>query len=95
MDLDALHSALLSVSLVSDKLRRVCESFSEPVASRPDLPRVLAEAEGDLRVAKATLAGELGFHLCPRCWPPELVTTDRQGKTICPACDQVSYDQAA
>jgi hypothetical protein len=95
MDLDALHSALLSVSLVSDKLRLAREYFSEPVDSRPDLSRVLAEAEGDLRVAKATLAGELGFNLCPRCWPPELVTTDRQGRPTCPSCGLLSYEQAA
>lgn len=97
MDIDALHSALLSVTLVSEKLRSAREGLPESAKTdiRSDLARILAEAEGDLRVAKATLAGELGFNLCPRCWPPELVTTDRHGRPICPNCGVLSYDQAA
>jgi hypothetical protein len=48
-----------------------------------------------LRIAKATLGGELGFSLCPRCWPPELVATDLDGELNCPVCGRVSYEQAA
>ena len=84
--MDALHSALLSVTLVSEKLRLARESLSAPADVRPDLPRILGEAEEDLRVAKATLGGELGFNLCPRCWPPELITTDQHGRALCPVC---------
>jgi uncharacterized Zn finger protein (UPF0148 family) len=46
-------------------------------------------------MAQATLGGELGFSLCPRCWPPELVVTDLDGELNCPVCGQVSYEQAA
>ena len=59
------------------------------------LDRFLHEVESDLRIAKATLAGELGFRLCPRCWPPELVATALDGRVNCPACGQLSYDRAA
>ena len=95
MDIDALHSALLSITLVSDKLRSTRENLPVMTDLRSDIAEALAQVEGDLRVAKATLAGELGFNLCPRCWPPELVTTDRDGRVNCPACGQISYDQAA
>jgi len=48
-----------------------------------------------LRMAQATLGGELGFSLCPRCWPPELVATDLDGKLNCPVCGRISHEQAA
>lgn len=92
MDIDALHSALLSITLVADKLRSAREHFS---AGGDPLAKSLQEAENDLRVAKATLAGELDFGLCPRCWPPEVVTIDTHGQLLCPACGSISYDQAA
>ena len=94
MDTDALHSTLLSITLVSEKLRSARDLL--PTENSPaGLDRFLHEMESDLRIAKATLAGELGFDLCPRCWPPELVATDRDGRITCPACGQISYEKAA
>jgi hypothetical protein len=95
MDIDALHSALLSITLVSEKLRSARETLPAMEDPPADLVRFLYEAESDLRIAKATLAGELGFSLCPHCWPPELVATDLDGRLNCPVCGQVSYEQAA
>jgi hypothetical protein len=92
MDIDALHSALLSITLVTDKLRMTREHLP---AATDALAKSLQEAENDLRVAKATLAGELDFSLCPRCWPPEVVTTDVHGHLHCAVCGSISYDQAA
>ena len=95
MDIDALHSTLLSISLVSDKIRVARGNLPVNGHSLVDVGDLLDKAEGDLRVAKATLAHELGFRLCPRCWPPELIATDRRGRAHCPACDQTSYTRAA
>jgi hypothetical protein len=95
MDIDALHSTLLSISLVSDKLRLARQNLPADGYSAVYLGSLLDKAEGDLRVAKGTLAHELGFRLCPHCWPPELIATDRSGRAHCPACDQISYEQAA
>jgi hypothetical protein len=95
MDIDALHSALLSIALVSEKLRSTREFLPQNENVPAGLEKFLYEAERDLRMAKATLAGELGFALCPRCWPPELVTADRDGRIDCPACGKISYEQAA
>jgi hypothetical protein len=90
MDIDALHSALLSIT-VSEKIRAAREMFSDTGDAPARLGKFLCEAENDLRMAKATLGGELGFSLCP----PELVATDLDGKLNCPVCGQVSYEQAA
>ena len=95
MDIDALHSALLSITLVTDKLQTARESLPVEATVPAGLPHFLYEMESDLRVAKATLAGELGLTLCPRCWPPELVSTDRAGRKYCPACGELAAERAA
>jgi hypothetical protein len=95
MDIDALHSALLSITVVSDKISVAREMVPATEDTADGLGKVLHEVESDLRIAKATLGGELGFGLCPHCWPPELVATDLRGRLNCPACGQVSYEQAA
>jgi hypothetical protein len=94
MDIDALHSTLLTVTLVSEKLSSIARDLPKEIDAEP-VRRALSESENDLRVAKATLAGELGFHTCPHCWPPELLTVDRQGAETCPACGQRVYERAA
>ena len=85
MDIDALHSALLSITVFLKKFapREKC-SRPRGATPGPGLGKFLCEVENDLRIAKATLGGELGFSLCPRCWPPELVTTDLDGQLNCP-----------
>jgi hypothetical protein len=95
MDIDALHSALLSITVVSEKVRAAREMLSATGNAPARLGKFLGEAENDLRMAQATLGGELGFSLCPRCWPPELVATDLDGELNCPACGRVSRQQAA
>ena len=94
MDIDALHSALLSITVVSEKVRSVREMLPT-TGEVPGLGKFLYDMESDLRIAKATLAGELGFTLCPRCWPPELVAPDLDGRLQCPACGNVAYEEAA
>src|SRR5439155_11032316 len=69
MDIDALHSALLSITVVSEKIRAAREMLSATGDAPAQLGKFLREAENDLRMAQATLGGELGFNLCPRCWP--------------------------
>jgi predicted GIY-YIG superfamily endonuclease len=95
MDIDALHSALLSITVVSEKVRAAREILSATGDAPARLGKFLCEAENDLRMAQATLGGELGFSLCPRCWPPELVATDLDGKLTCPVCGRISHEQAA
>ena len=95
MDIDALHSSLLSITVVSEKVRAAREKLSATGDAPAGLGKFLREVENDLRMAQATLGGELGFSLCPRCWPPELVATDLDGELNCPVCGQVSYEKAA
>ena len=95
MDIDALHSALLSITMVSEKVGAARETLSATADAPASLGKFLCEVKSDLRIAKATLGGELGFSLCPHCWPPELVAADLDGQLNCPVCGQISYEQAA
>jgi hypothetical protein len=89
MDIDALHSTLLSITMVSEKLRAGHEIIDKVEKVAPGMADLLDEAEKDLRMAQATLACELDFPVCPNCWPPELLTTDRKGQLKCPTCGEV------
>ena len=80
MDIDALHSALLSFTLLSGKLRTVRTKRPVPEWSRTDFGKFLNELDRDLRVAIAMLASELGFSICQCCWPPEVLATDLSGQ---------------
>jgi hypothetical protein len=95
MDIDALHSTLLSITVASEKLRSARKSLPMLGDARSGVGKSIYEVENDLRIAKGTLAAELGFSLCPRCWPPELVAADRKGRINCPVCGQVSCEEAA
>ena len=95
MDIDVLYSTILSIGVVSEKLRAAREKLSANGKFRSDVGNLLNEAEMDLRMAKATLAGELGFRLCPQCWPPELIAADRNGGVNCPNCGNISHRKAA
>ena len=91
IDIDALHSALLSFTLLSAKLaarqRRPVKEWT-----RSDLAEFFKELDRDLRVAVATLASELGFSVCQCCWPPEVLATDLAGK-ITSLAGSASSDQ--
>jgi hypothetical protein len=95
MDIDALHSTLLSIAVLSEKVRAAREDLLAPERTRSELRAFLHDLDHDLRIAKATLAGELGFGLCPRCWPPELVATDLDGQVNCLGCGEISREEAA
>lgn len=86
MDIDALHSALISLTLVPEEIRSARETLTFAKADeRPGLTQLLENIEHDLRIAKAALAHELGFPLCRCCWPPQLMMTDPEGLHHCTA----------
>jgi hypothetical protein len=88
MDIDALHSTLLSITVVSEKVRGAREMLSATGDAPARLGKFLYEAENDLRMAKATLGGELGFSLCPaaghRSWSRPISTAS----LIAPSADE-------
>lgn len=60
MDIDALHSVLLSLTVLPEKIRSVREDVAAGNGRDPfAFGEFLDSLERDLRVAKATLAREL------------------------------------
>ena len=86
MDIDALHSALLSLTVLPEQIRAARESVSAcTLGDTSAIEEFLRGTERDLRIAKAALARELGFGVCHCCWPPELIMTDADGRIYCPS----------
>ncbi len=86
MDIDALHSALLSLTVLPEQIRSARANVSVSNGGTPSaFEEFLSTMERDLRIAKATLARELGFPICRCCWPPELLARGVDGREYCPA----------
>ena len=85
MDIDALHSTLVSLTLLPEELRSARETLEKAGGgSRQELVELLSSTERDLRIAKVTLARELGFKVCLCCWPPEVMVFHDNGDAYCP-----------
>ena len=53
---------------------------------KEEAQRHLERAEFDFKRAQAESARQLGFELCPRCWPPEIILIAANDKKICRGC---------
>lgn len=85
MDIDALHSALLSLTVLTEQIRSARNNVSASTdCGLHAFGKFLNSVERDLLIAKATLARELGFPVCQCCWPPELFVIDVNGSAYCP-----------
>jgi hypothetical protein len=80
VDVDALHSAFLSFTLLAGRLRLARNKRPMSAWTKSDFEQFLNELDRDLRIATAVLAGELGFAVCRCCWPPEVLATDLAGQ---------------
>lgn len=56
--------------------------------NREDAERLMAEVEREQKKAEASLAQRLGFELCERCWPPEIILVSSDGTFRCRRCGQ-------
>ncbi|CAN5445683.1 hypothetical protein BH18VER1_BH18VER1_02130 [soil metagenome] len=83
MDIDALHSALVSLTLLPEEVRSARENLLTSAGNGIALAKFLSEMERDLRITKAAVARELGFRLCKCCWPPEIMAPGSEGALVC------------
>lgn len=86
MDIDALHSALLSLTVLTEQIRSARDNVSAPTdCGLHAFGEFLNSMERDLLIAKATLAREFGIQVCQCCWPQEFVVIDPNGSAYCPS----------
>ncbi len=93
MNIKALSEGLRTTERVISLLK----SATDPLPAgktKDEADRLLADAEQKIKEAAARLGPELGFHLCKRCWPPEIMTANNEGELICRHCGQPSPDGA-
>jgi hypothetical protein len=86
MDIDALHSALLSLTVLTEQIRSARDNVFSAASDSGfhAFEEFLNSVERDLLITKATLARELDFPVCQCCWPPELFVIDVNGSAYCP-----------
>ena len=91
MDIDALHSALLSLTVLTEQIRSARDNISAATdCGLHAFEEFLNSVERDLLITKATLGRELGFPVCQCCWPPELFVIDVNGSAYCPGSRKAS-----
>ena len=87
MNIKALGEGLTTTERVISLLKSATDQLPAG-KTKDEADRLLADAEQKIKEAAARLGPELGFHLCKRCWPPEIMTPNNEGELICRHCGQ-------
>lgn len=53
---------------------------------KKEAERLLKNAEERIKEAEARIGHELGFPICKRCWPPEIMVHNDEGEFVCKGC---------
>jgi hypothetical protein len=67
-------------------------AFKEAISLLPDgekkrkAEQEIKRAESENKKAEAFVAARLGFQICTRCWPPEVMLVDDDGIAKCRNC---------
>ena len=56
--------------------------------SKDEAARLLERAESEFKQAEAGAAQKLGFSICYRCWPPEIMTLGDDNRARCRRCGE-------
>ena len=87
MNVKAIKAGLLTIAKVTDRMTALKDKLPSG-KDRDSIERLLAEAREQLKEAEARIAHEIGFPICKRCWPPEIMTHNDDGDFACPKCGQ-------
>lgn len=63
-----------------------------PGNKRKEADRLLKAAEEKIKEAEARVGHELGFPVCKRCWPPEIMIHNDDREYICRNCGKPMPD---
>jgi RNase P subunit RPR2 len=93
MNIKALNEGLTATENVLGLLQSASDALPAG-ETKEEAKRLLADAEQKIKEAEARLGPELGFHICKRCWPPEIMTLNDDGEFICRNCGRPLPDGA-
>lgn len=91
MNIQAIKEALASIAQSIDVLRSM-QAKLPTGKKQTEAAKLLTEAEGKLKEAEARIAHELGFPVCKRCWPPEIMVRRDDGEFVCRNCGKLMPD---
>ncbi len=91
MNIQAIKEGLTIAESVIGILNSVKDTLPSG-KKRDEAERLLVDAEQKMKEAEARLAPELGFPICKRCWPPEIMTLNNEGEFICRHCERPMPD---
>jgi hypothetical protein len=91
MNIEEMKEGLTITGNVIGILKTVTDTLPSG-EKRDEAERLLVDAEQKMKEAEARLAHELGFPICKRCWPPEIMTHNNEGEFICRNCGQLMPD---
>ena len=93
MDTNALKEGLGAVGVAIATLKNLKDLLPSG-QKRDEADKLLHDAESKMKEAEAKLAKELGFPICERCWPPEVMTRNAEDEFVCRKCGKPSvYDE--
>ena len=93
MNIKALNEGLTATEKVIGLLKSAADTLPSD-KTKDEIKRLLVDAEQKIKEAEARLGPELGFHICKRCWPPEIMTVNDEGDLTCRHCGQPAPDGA-
>ena len=82
----------------SISLFRAAKDFLPDSSEKRAAEKAMSEAELSAKIAEAKLAQSLGFHLCPKDWPPVILVAITVTKNFdifkCPSCQTEYINQS-
>jgi len=93
---DLFRQSMQDVKLAFDLFKESISLFRMAKDALPDsdkkvaITQAIEEAEKKAKISEGGLAQSLGFLLCPKCWPPSVLTATMVSRNLdkyeCPSC---------
>lgn len=85
MNIQAIKEGLTITGNVIDILKSATNKLPSG-KKKQETERLLKSAEEKIQEAEARIGHELGFPICKRCWPPEIMVHNDDGEFVCRSC---------
>lgn len=93
MNIHALNQGLSIAGKALDELEAARQKLSSG-SKKTEIGRLINDARERLKEAEARIAHELEFPICKRCWPPEIMVHDQEGRYVCRKCGKEMISEA-
>ena len=90
MDFDALEKGVGLFNSALTALKQAIDLLPDS-SKRADAAAALERAERELKVAEAEVAKKLGYEVCRKHFPPEIMLSKDDKNWECPHCGNMKY----